>query len=57
MKESDDMRIIKTWCENTKEGEDYLRYNGYTNARRILNTDYYICKSIGNELKDVKLII
>lgn len=51
------MRIIKTWCENTKEGENYLKYNGYIKARRILNTNYYICKSIGNKLEDVKVIL
>lgn len=50
------MRIVKTWCENTKEGEQYLRYNYYEKAKRILNTDYYICRCIGLELSDVEII-
>lgn len=56
-KGGDDMRIVKTWCENTKEGEDYLKYNGYIEAKRILNTEYYICKTLGNKLDDVKIIL
>lgn len=51
------MRIVKTWCENTKETENYLKYNGYENAKRILVTNYYICTSIGTELDDVKIIL
>lgn len=50
------MRIIKTWCENTKEGQDYLRYNGYKNARRIAKTNFYVCQCVGNKLDDVVVI-
>ena len=50
------MSIVKTWCENTKEGIDYLRFNGYKNAIRILNTNLYVCRSIGNQLSDVTII-
>ena len=49
------MRIVKTWCENTQEGEDYLRYNGYANATRMFGK-YYVCTSIGNPLRDVEII-
>lgn len=51
------MVVVKTWCENTKEGEEYLKYNGYSNAKRILNTSYYYCKNKGVSLKDVKIIL
>ena len=27
--------IVKTWCENTKEGMDYLTFNGYKPICRI----------------------
>ena len=50
------MRVIRTWCENTSEAESYLRYNGYRNAKRILNTSLYLCSCIGNQLSDVKII-
>ena len=50
------MRIVKTWCENTKEGEQYLRHNYYEKAKRIPYTDYYICRCIGLELDDVEII-
>jgi hypothetical protein len=48
--------VVKTWCENTKEGEEYLRFNGYKNARRIGTTDLYTCDCIGNELRDVTIV-
>lgn len=51
------MKIVKTWCENTQEGESYLRFNGYKNAKRILNTKYYICEKIGVKLSDVKIVV
>lgn len=51
------MRIVKTWCECTIEGENYLRYNGYEKAKRIVKTNLYICKCIGHKLDDVKVII
>ena len=50
------MRIVKTWCENTKEGEEYLQYNYYENAKRIPGTNYFICKCIGLDLNDVEII-
>ena len=50
------MRIVKTWCENTKEGEEYLKYNNYKNAKRILNTHYFVCECIGEKLDDVIVI-
>lgn len=37
------IKIVKTWCENTKEGENYLKYNGYGIAKRVLITNFYIC--------------
>ena len=51
------MRIVKTWCESTEEGENYLKYNGYKKAKRIAKTNYYICGCIGNTLNDVEVII
>lgn len=41
------MKIVKTWCENTEEGKDYLEYNGYQPIRRLTN---------GNKLDDVEII-
>ena len=53
-------RIVKTWCENTKEGENYLKYNNYGRVvKRILNTDYYICigkSKLEYTCGDVKII-
>jgi hypothetical protein len=51
------MIIVKTWKENTKEAEEYLKYNGYEKAKRIGKTNMYICKKEGEKLKDVKRII
>lgn len=53
------IKIVKTWCENTKEGESYLKYNKYGKiVKRIPNTDLYIC--IGSEkfttCNDVEII-
>ena len=46
------MKIVKTWCENTEEGKDYLEYNGYQPIRR-LTKDLWLVKKIGNKLDDV----
>lgn len=51
------IRIVKTWCENTKEGEDYLKYNGYKNAKRLFNSSYYVCFCKGIRLSDVDVIV
>lgn len=49
------MKIVKTWCENTEEGQDYLEYNGYQPIRR-LTKDLWLVKKIGNKLDDVEII-
>lgn len=49
------MKIVKTWCENTEEGKDYLGYNGYQPIRR-LTKDLWLVKKIGNKLDDVEII-
>ena len=54
------MRIIKTWCENTKEGEEYLKYNDYgSSIKRIFNSSLYLClgRTMPKVCKDVKIII
>jgi hypothetical protein len=53
------IKIVKTWCENTQEGENYLKYNKYGIVKRILDTDYYLCIGARNavSLTDVKVII
>lgn len=48
------MKIVKTWCENTKEGMDYLQYNGYEPVCRL--GSYWLVKKIGQPLNDVKII-
>ena len=50
------MRVIKTWCENTKEGMDYLNYNGYKPICR-LTKNLWLVRKIGNILTDVTVII
>lgn len=50
------MKIIKTWCENTKEGKDYLNYHGYKPICRLTNKLWLVGK-IGNKLSDVTVII
>jgi hypothetical protein len=50
------MRIVKTWCENTKEGEKYLSYNGYAPIIRI-GKDLWLVKTIGVLLADVDIIL
>lgn len=50
------MRIIKTWCEDTNEGRNYLEYNGYKPICRLTKT-IWLVGCIGNNLSDVKVII
>ena len=47
--------IVKTWCENTKEGMNYLSFNGYKPIYRI-GKNYWLVKCLGNKLDDVKVI-
>lgn len=49
------MHILKTWCESTKEGRSYLRYNGYRPLFRI--GKYWVVTKLGNPLKDVNVIL
>lgn len=54
------MKIVKTWCENTKEGESYLEYSNYgKKVKRIPNTNLFLClgNAIPNKCKDVEIII
>ena len=53
------MRVIKTWCENTKEGKNYLKYNNYgTKFIRIFKSNYFLCfgKCNAKKLYDVRII-
>lgn len=47
---------VRTWCESTQEGEDYLRFNGYGMVRRIGTSGLYKTTQIGNKLRDVEII-
>ena len=47
--------LVKMWCENTKEGMEYLSFNGYKPVCRI-GKKLWVVKSIGNPLDDVKII-
>lgn len=49
------MAIIKMWCESTKEGKEYLEFNGYKGAKRIGKRFWFVSR-IGNKLDDVKII-
>ena len=51
----DEKIIVKTWCETTNEGEAYLRFNGYKNAKRIGETPFYEVSCIGLPLRDVEI--
>lgn len=46
------MKIVKTWCENTKEGINYLEFNGYKPICR-LSSRLWLVRKIGNPLDDV----
>lgn len=48
--------VVKTWCENTKEGEEYLKFNGYRNAKRIGESNLYEVDCIGKPLRDVQIL-
>nr|DAU92173.1 MAG TPA: hypothetical protein [Bacteriophage sp.] len=50
------MKLIRTWCEDTKEGMEYLAFNGYSPIRRLSNSLWLVAK-IGNKLDDVKIVI
>lgn len=50
------MRIVKTWCENTKEGIGYLDYNGYKPICRLTKSLWLVGR-IGTGLTDVFVII
>lgn len=47
--------IVKTWCENTKEGMEYLKFNGYNPICRI-GKSLWLVRCIGKKLDDVKVI-
>lgn len=46
------MKIVKMWCENTKEGIEYLQFNRYKPICRI-STHLWLVSQIGNMLDDV----
>ena len=50
------MKLIRTWCEDTKEGMEYLAFNGYSPIRRLSNSLWLAVKN-GNKLDDVKIVI
>lgn len=49
------MNLVKTWCENTKEGMEYLAFNGYSPICRVTKT-LWLTRKIGNKLDDVKIV-
>ena len=49
------MKLIRTWCENTKEGMEYLAFNGYSSICRLSNSLWLVAK-IGNKLDDVTIV-
>lgn len=49
------MKLIRTWCENTKEGREYLKFNGYSLVCRLSKSLWLVAK-IGNKLDDVKIV-
>ena len=50
------MHIVKTWCENTKEGMEYLKFNGYKPVTR-LTKDLWLVRNIDSTLDDVTIIL
>lgn len=52
--------LVKTWCENTKEGVSYLLYNGYGNRVERVSSDKFLCYNVDTnnlvELKDVEIL-
>lgn len=51
----DYMKIVKTWCESTKEGFEYLAFNGYKPIARI-SKSFWIVRKVGNLLDDVTIL-
>ena len=49
------MKIVKTWCENTKEGTEYLAFNWYKPIIR-LTKKLWLVGRIGNSLDDVTVL-
>lgn len=49
------MKLIRTWCEDTKEGMEYLAFNGYSPIFRLSKSLWLVAK-IGNKLDDVKIV-
>lgn len=49
------MKLVRTWCENTKEGMEYLAFNGYSPVCR-LSKSLWLVRKIGNKLDDVEII-
>ena len=47
---------VKTWCENTQEGERYLSRNGYGRVKRMGSSQTFKTEKIGKDLKDVFVI-
>ena len=46
---------IRDRCENTKEGTEYLAFNGYKPICRLSKNLWLVLK-IGNKLDDVKIV-
>ena len=49
------MHIVQTWCENTEEGRDYLRFLGYEPLKR-LTAKLWLVRKIGSPMEDVTVI-
>lgn len=49
------MKLIRTWCENTKERMEYFTFIGYSPVCRLSNSLWLVAK-IGNKLDDVKKV-
>lgn len=49
------MKIVKMWCENTKEGTEYLAFNGYKPILRFTKKLWLVGR-IGNSLDDVTVL-
>lgn len=50
------MSVIKCWCENTKEGQSYLRYNGYQFPVRMGLSRFWFVLKKGRPLIDVTVV-
>lgn len=49
------MKLVRTWCEDTKEGMGYLAFNGYLPICR-LSKSLWLVGRIGNKLDDVEIV-